>query len=164
MDYEKLAMELFEIFDSGKKGPPHEEMSASLRGEMAVMRLLCREETQLSAGEISRRLNMTTPRVAAVLGSLEKKGLLCRTDDEHDKRRVICVITEKGRALHQQKKERVIADIRYLLEKLGDHNAAEFVRLMHLVKAIDPPSCCGGGCDQETKDSTDSCSKTGGIE
>ena len=42
-----------------------------MRGEMAVLRLLAVEKQPLLAGEISKKLSMTTSRIAAVLNSLE---------------------------------------------------------------------------------------------
>ena len=39
-EYEALARELMHSFDTRKKAPPHEEISAAMRGEMAVLQLL----------------------------------------------------------------------------------------------------------------------------
>lgn len=67
-----------------------EQISATLRGEMAVMRLLGlnrNQHMQMAAGEISRQLGMTTSRIAAVLNSLEKKQLIVRRVDPKDRRR-----------------------------------------------------------------------------
>ena len=51
--YEALAQELMRSLDQKIKSPPQEEISAAMRGEMAVLRLLRREEKPLPAGEIS---------------------------------------------------------------------------------------------------------------
>ena len=53
----------------------------------------------MTAGELSSRLSMATSRVAAVLGSLEKKGLLERENDAVDRRRVLVSLTQAGEAL-----------------------------------------------------------------
>ena len=42
-EYEALARELMHSFDTRKKAPLHEEISAAMRGEMAVLRLLERK-------------------------------------------------------------------------------------------------------------------------
>lgn len=137
--YTALAMELHEALDRKKKGPPHEDVSASMRGEIAVMRLLMDEGTPVTAGSISKNLHMTTSRIAAVLGSLQKKGLILRICDEEDKRRVLVTLTERGIAFCLEKKQRVIDDTRYLLSQLGEEDARHFVRLMKRVHDIMPP-------------------------
>ena len=139
-EYEALARELMHSFDTRKKAPPHEEISQTLRGEMAVLRLLKQEQTPLTAGELSKKLHMTTSRMAAVLGSLEKKGMILRQADTDDKRRVQVVLTDKGSAFCQQKKELVLKDMTHLLAQLGSEDAAHFVRIMKRIHQFTPLS------------------------
>ena len=56
--YEKLAKELFSVLDHKHKGPPHEEMGAAVRGEMAVLRLLSIKARSMTAGDLSRLVHM----------------------------------------------------------------------------------------------------------
>ena len=137
--YVSLAEELMEALDRKKKGPPHEDVSATMRGELAVLRLLEDEGRALTAGEISRLLRMTTSRIAAVLGALEKKGLIVRSADETDKRRVLVTLTKKGLSLGRRKKQNVINAISYAFAQIGEDDAREFVRLMKRVYDILPP-------------------------
>ncbi len=137
--YEALARELFAAMDR-RKCPPHEDMSVTMRGEMAVLRLLSDEENALSAGSISQTLHMTTSRIAAVLGSLQKKELIIRTTDDTDRRRVLVTLTDKGKALCQRRKAHALADMAQFLAQLGEEDAALFVRLMKRVQEIAPPS------------------------
>ena len=69
MQEASLADELLRIMDENPHSLHDDQISATLRGEMAVMRLLGGQGTpcQLAAGEISRKLSMTTSRIAAVL-------------------------------------------------------------------------------------------------
>lgn len=128
--YESLAEELMRSLDSRPKGPPGGEISAAMRGEMAVLRLLKREEKPLPAGEISRALSMTTSRIAAVLGSLEKKGMILRQVDAADKRRVLVTLTQKGGACCQRRRQEVLSHMTEMLRYLGEEDAAHFVRIM----------------------------------
>ena len=82
----------------------------------------------MTAGELSSRLSMATSRVAAVLGSLEKKGLLERENDAVDRRRVLVSLTQAGEALCEKRKAHFKSKIALLLSMLGD-DAPEFVRL-----------------------------------
>lgn len=137
--YETLAEELIEAFDRKKKELPHEEVSAAMRGEMAVLRLLEEEACARTAGEISRLLRMTTSRIAAVLGALEKKALIVRSPDERDKRRIRVILTRKGRELCRIKRQKLAHDVSFALSQLGEHDAREFVRLMKRVHDLMPP-------------------------
>ena len=139
-EYEALARELMHSFDTRKKAPPHEEISAAMRGEMAVLRLLSKETAPMTAGDISRRLRMTTSRIAAVLGSLEKKGMILRKADSSDKRRVQVVLTDKGSAFCRRKKEQALNDLTHLLTQLGEEDARHFVRIMGRIHQFTPPA------------------------
>ena len=137
--YVNLAEEIREIFDRRKHGMPHEEISAAMRGEMAVLRLLAMENRALTAGEISRMLHMTTSRIAAVLGALDKKALIVRSTDAQDKRRVQVTLTTKGLAICHRKKQAALKNISNALSQLGEKDAREFVRLMRRMNDVLPP-------------------------
>ena len=139
-EYEALARELMHSFDTRKKAPPHEEISQTMRGEMAVLRLLAQEHMPMTAGELSKTLHMTTSRIAAVLGSLEKKEMILRQSDADDKRRVQVVLTNKGGAFCQQKRLQVLTDMTHLLTQLGSEDAHHFVRIMKRIHQFTPPS------------------------
>lgn len=137
--YSSLARELLEALDHKKKRPPHGDMSASMRGEMAVMCMLANEEKPVTAGSISSTLHMTTSRIAAVLGSLQKKKLIERICDEKDKRRVLVTLTDEGMDFCKKRKQHIIDDMSYMLSQLGEEDARQFVRLMKRVHDIMPP-------------------------
>lgn len=143
--YRDLAKELISVLDQKHKGPPHEEVSAAMRGEMAVLCLLIKQGSSLTAGEISRQLNMTTSRVAAVLNSLQKKDMIVRSTDAADKRRVQVTLTKEGRVLCETRREQVIESMTQLLCGLGEEDAANFVRIITKIQTMMPePQClCG---------------------
>ena len=124
-----LTEEMTRLLDEHPREARENRFSASLCGEMAVMRLLHNgTKKKMTAGELSSRLSMTTSR-AAVLGSLEKKGLLERENDAVDRRRVLVSLTQAGEALCEKRKAHFKSKIALLLSMLGD-DAPEFVRLL----------------------------------
>ena len=125
-----LTKEMVRLLDEHPRAARDNRFSAIMCGEMAVMRLLHSGAKQkMTAGELSSRLGMTTSRVAAVLGSLEKKGLLERENDEVDRRRVLVSLTQAGDALCEKRRQHFMKKISMLLSMLGD-DAPEFVRLL----------------------------------
>ena len=132
----ELTEELVRLLDEYPREARDNRFSAIMCGEMAVMRLLHSGAKQkMTAGELSSRLGMTTSRVAAVLGSLEKKGLLERENDEVDRRRVLVSLTQAGDALCEKRRQHFMKKISMLLSMLGD-DAPEFVRLLGRVFEI----------------------------
>lgn len=131
-----LTKEMIRLLDEHPRAARDNRFSAIMCGEMAVMRLLHSGAKQkMTAGELSSRLGMTTSRVAAVLGSLEKKGLLERENDEVDRRRVLVSLTQAGDALCEKRRQHFMKKISMLLSMLGD-DAPEFVRLLGRVFEI----------------------------
>jgi len=136
-DYKRLAKEMLENLDHGPV-PHKDKVSAVMRGEMAVMRLLENESRVMTAGEISQKLKMTTARIAAVLNSLQKKELIERYADETDKRRVMVKLTQKGVAFCLKRKEEAVEHMAKVLEHLGEEDARTFARLMKRIHEILP--------------------------
>lgn len=141
--YKALALDLMNAMTKNKKGPPHEEISATMRGEMAVLRLLDHENVPMAAGEISKTLDMTTSRIAAVLGSLEKKGMIQRQTDHSDRRRVLVTLTPQGGVFCRQRRQEALDLTAEMLSKLGEKDAADFVRIVKRIQAAmpDEPPC-----------------------
>lgn len=135
--YERLADEMLELLDSRGRPAP-ESVDASLRGEMAVLRMLDRMGESVSAGELSRELEMTTSRMAAVLNSLERKGMVERIPDASDRRKVRARLTQRGSALCAERHREVRDHMILLLTRLGEDDAGEFLRLLGRVFEIMP--------------------------
>ena len=131
-----LTEEMTRLLDEHPREARENRFSASLCGEMAVMRLLHNgTKKKMTAGELSSRLSMTTSRVAAVLGSLQKKGLLERESDEEDRRRVMVSLTEAGDRLCEKRKRHFMSKISKMLAMLGE-DAPTFVHLLGRVFEI----------------------------
>ena len=72
------------------------DLSATARQVLAVLE---GAGGPLPAGEVAARVLVTTASMTAVLDTLERRGLLRRTPDPADRRRVLVDITGAGRAL-----------------------------------------------------------------
>jgi DNA-binding MarR family transcriptional regulator len=74
----------------------------SVLGVTAQQRVILRivgKFPRLSAGELSRLLRLDAGTVSATLGRLERRGLITRTRDPRDRRRVELGLTAAGRRL-----------------------------------------------------------------
>jgi len=139
--YAEMAEEILCAMDASRHRPPHEELSHTLRGEMAVLRLLSMENRPLLAGDISKGLSMTTSRIAAVLNSLEKKALIVRGADADDRRRVVVRLTPEGEALCRERRAMARRDFTWMLEQLGEEDARRFTDLLRRVLVLSSQRC-----------------------
>ena len=67
-----------------------------VQGEKRVLTFLKNSGGDVLPGNIAASLDMTAARIAGILRSLEKKGMILRREDENDRRRVLVNITESG--------------------------------------------------------------------
>ena len=136
--YSALTEELMSTLEESPRRLNQEMMGGVQLGEMAVIRLLAEHSVKepMAAGEISSRLKMTTSRIAAVLNSLEKKRLLVREADPRDRRRVLVSLTKEGMAIFEKRRAEGRRRARRFLEKMGEEDAATFVRLMKKMQNI----------------------------
>ena len=146
-EYEALAHAFLNQMAAKRRLPPHgDEVSASMRGEMAVLRQLGESGNALTAGDLSRELRMTTSRIAAVLNSLQKKGMIERGEDAQDRRRVLVRLTAAGSAVCEDRKACVRRRLAAIFERLGMEDTREFMRIMGRVFDINEALGGAGDC------------------
>ena len=136
MDYSLLTDELLEIMITIRNGSSHFEDVA--KGEPFILHYLYeqvgREHVQPS--EISNETAISSARIAAVLGSLEKKGFIIRKMDTADRRKIFVSLTEKGKDAAEKHKNMIREKFTHILKQLGEHDSSEFVRILHRLSEI----------------------------
>ena len=132
LNYQELAEELFEFMVAVRTGPmpPPPDLRGLSRGEMGILVYLMHLKDGVSAGELSKSLNLTTGRIASTLKTLEKKMCIERREDAADRRKVLVYITPSGKEIIQNKKKEVLAHLTKNLEKFSIEEAEQFVQLM----------------------------------
>ncbi|WP_321971863.1 MarR family winged helix-turn-helix transcriptional regulator [Paratractidigestivibacter sp.] len=129
-----LAHDLFEQF--GRLGHNmHPKMHNAVRGEMALVHVLCTEGPQ-TPGQIARRIRLSPARVANVLRALEEKGWIEREHSAADRRRVTVNATEAGRAEYHARCTAFESSTEEFLAKLGEDDAREAVRILRRANQI----------------------------
>jgi DNA-binding MarR family transcriptional regulator len=136
MDYKELAHEvIMEII----RHSPRERFKKTdeiTHGEIKMLGYLCITRDGVTAGELSEKMNISTARVATLLKNLEKKGIIRRTSDARDKRKVVVLLTPEGRALGREKYEKLLGYLSELFGSLGERDTMELIRLMKRVAAF----------------------------
>ena len=86
----------------------------------------------LTAGELAEAASISPGAVTTVLDRLERMGLVTRTRDEADRRRVLVELTPKARELAFEAYGPVAAYAREYIEKLTDEEIQTISRFLEL--------------------------------
>ncbi|HXT36153.1 MAG TPA: MarR family transcriptional regulator [Chloroflexota bacterium] len=84
--------------------------------------------------DLAQRLGVTPPTVTAVLDRLVEHGLVRRTDDQRDRRQVICLLTSQGAELLRRLRFNAWPEV---VECLADLAAEEIECLLVGLEALD---------------------------
>lgn len=94
-----------------------------------MLKYLYNAETPVSAGEISRFMNVSTARVSVLLKKLREKDFIICENSSEDARRLIISLSEKGRAECCKRKERMIEIFSHIIERIGRERMEEFISI-----------------------------------
>lgn len=129
MDYNELAKQLVNMRARMPQVKPERAMSEMAHGEILALNYLAVNENKAYPKDMSKALMLTTARIAAMLKSLEKQGLITRTPDPSDSRQVIVELTETGISTVETRRNAMINTVAKMLEALGEEDAKAYVRI-----------------------------------
>ena len=94
------------------------------------LRILKESEKAVVPGELARRMNVSTARIARALNTLEKKNYIRRESEKNDARKVIVLLTHDGEKALEERKAIVGAMIESLLKNLTEEETRTGFRLL----------------------------------
>ncbi|MGD6844420.1 MarR family winged helix-turn-helix transcriptional regulator [Bacillus infantis] len=136
MDYKGLVDEFFQNISKSPKMPFQKKVNDLSHGERSILGYLTFIHNDVTSGELSEKLCLSTPRIAAALKNLAKKGYIERSRNDKDKRLVIVSITPIGRTFVMEEHEEAKRIVEQTFRKLGEHDAKEFVRIVKRIEEI----------------------------
>ena len=101
-----------------------------IRGESGVLLYLYHVAKPMFPGELTEKLGLTTGRIANILKVLEESGLVERTPDVLDKRRVLVALTPRGEAVAEEQNREAIRFHERLLSRLDEGEARQFLDML----------------------------------
>ena len=125
-----LAREKLETISNMEKRGGLTQRKFLLKGEDLFMVVLDEMGGMSTPSKLAEYTDFTPARLSAIIKSLESKGYIVRQQDELDKRCSIIEITEKGSFNSRQLKEAAVKNSLEIIEKLGEKDSLEFLRLM----------------------------------
>ena len=126
---EKVFQEFNEIMACDQKNII-ENINRTNKGELFVLNYLALQNTEVLPSELSAALQVTTGRISAVLGTLEKKGYIIREIDKSNRRNILVTITEEGRERVEEEIKEVKEDFAKIFLEMGETDTLELLRLI----------------------------------
>lgn len=136
MNYEEIAEEIFIELKNNTQTSLEEMLGDFNKGEIGVLGYLAFDEDRVTSGMLSEKLNVTTPRIASILNSLENKGYIMRYSDSNDKRKSLVTITSKGMQLAKSVKSDLLDKIISVIKEINYDDVKEYIRINKEIKNI----------------------------
>jgi DNA-binding MarR family transcriptional regulator len=130
---DELSSLLWETFRGLKHSspPPQQLRDAATRGSLGPRHmpalLAVAAAGPLSVSELARRLGLGLSTTSAIVGQLNRAGLLERAEDDADRRRTIVRLHDDYQKVIGSWAERALAPLRRTLERLTPRARAEFM-------------------------------------
>ncbi|WP_050699084.1 MarR family winged helix-turn-helix transcriptional regulator [Anaeromassilibacillus senegalensis] len=83
----------------------------------------------VTSSHLSSTMEVTKPAVSKAVSCLEERGFVERVNDELDRRRVYIRLTPEGERILEEARRSMLARIDRIVQKLGEQEAQEFIRL-----------------------------------
>lgn len=101
-----------------------------------VLGFLCASGREVTAGEISDYMNVSTARVAVLLKKMSEKDLIKRRTDPSDKRKVMVSITSKGVQAFEEKKKEILLYAGAIVDHFGKEKVEDFIGSCRSIRDI----------------------------
>lgn len=125
--------EIKEIISKLKRARPGrilDDYHINNEGVMHALVFLYLEDKSVSAGAISRRLNVSTARVAVILRKMLEKEIITKETDPKDARRAVIEITPKGRSIVERHKQMFYEDMKEMVDSIGKERFDDFLEVL----------------------------------
>ncbi len=103
------------------------------KGLFVILKVINSQHNEVIAGDISKKLNISTARVAVALNTLEKKQYIIKRKSDNDLRKTVVELTPLGEAALLEREKKIQEVIESILECL---NIEEQQQLFNILKKI----------------------------
>lgn len=125
---EEAERELMQMMLKNRHGA-FSKIEKSSKGASIVLKVLDRLGEPTNPKYLADTSNLSTARIAAVLNNLEKRGLVIRTMDPDDRRRINVSLTEAGKKAAKSEKQEMRAKIIQVFELMGEEDTKKYLEL-----------------------------------
>ena len=114
----------------------YSEIETIQRGFGFILNYLEQADGEVNAGDLSKKLNVSTARIAALLKRMEQNGLITHHASQEDARRIVVEITPAGIVLVDEMREQTLQKIELLLDQISREDLETYIRISRQIKAV----------------------------
>lgn len=130
-----LSNEFIQLLYDVAKNRDQKKVSNHMSGGNLILAYLLRnKENDITPGNISSDLHVSTARVATALNMLEYKGYIERVVDPNDKRSFFIKTTKKGDNIAELHKDKIMHGINEMFDYLGSEDSKHFIRIFRKMR------------------------------
>ena len=130
------AKRYLELMFRPRRKPVQKKTAGMMRGEKAVLLYLFDHREGVTAGELSKALEIGSGGIANLLNALEKKELIERNMSPDDRRKIIVTLDQKGIDEIAQRRAEVLEHTKEMLSQLGEEDTAQLIRILEKLSGI----------------------------
>jgi DNA-binding MarR family transcriptional regulator len=117
------------VLQQARKQMSVEDVARVGDAQLFVLHVLS-HDGQMTAGDLASRCHVADPTMSKTLNHLEANGLITRQIDKNDRRRILVSLTPEGETIAKEHEQEVVKNVSQMLERLGEHDAKEYVRIV----------------------------------
>ena len=136
MDVNETTMLIFTSMQELLRTAESRQIADMSKGEFFALNYINKRGTVVLPSEISAAMNVSTARIAVLLSQLENRGLIVRTVDPSDRRRVNVSITSAGVQRLEERRAEIFEKMQRLVEQLGEEDAQDYLRITKRIIAL----------------------------
>ncbi len=136
MASDKEVLRLLQEFNSINPLEFMQKIDVQSMGIGNVLGFLMCSGKEVSAGEISEYMHVSTARVAVLLKKMADKGLITKQTDPSDGRRVMVSITDEGKAAFLEKQKEILLYGGAVVDHFGVERIEEFIESCRQIREV----------------------------
>lgn len=109
---------------------------AASRGELCLLMHLKRQSDLVLPSELSEVMSVSTARITRLLNTLEDRGLIQRSMDLSDRRKIVVKLTEAGERYLKEVYKRTHRRASAVIDALGAEETETFIRIAEKIVDI----------------------------
>ncbi len=131
--------EIYDLLKRFTENMPRKLMTKMGKSNIGIGMALCYLKEvgrPVSAGEISRHMNVSTARVAVILRTMSEKGLIVKSVDASDARKVCVGLSEAGWERYRRMTDELVGFMAEIVERVGTERMELFLQIASEINAV----------------------------
>ncbi len=114
----------------------YSRLDAMQKGYTFVLSCLLRADEEVIAGDLAKKLHVSTARIAALLNRMEECGYVIRCASETDGRRTVVKITPAGEEYISDIREQTLGRIEKLLDSVSKEDLETYIAISREIRDV----------------------------